>query len=73
MGVVRALISRLKTSFVARFHLALENLALCQQLDVLHRSGKRPKLRQRERIFWVLLSATVSVIAATVTINRNAG
>lgn len=57
MGVVRALISRLKTSFVARFHLALENLALRQQLDVLHRSGKRPKLRQRDRIFWVLLSA----------------
>ena len=57
MGVVRALISRLKTSFVARFHLALENLALRQQLDVLHRSGKLPKLRQRDRIFWVLLSA----------------
>jgi hypothetical protein len=57
MGVVRAVISRLKTSFVARFHLALENLALRQQLDVLERSGRRPKLRRRDRIFWVLLSA----------------
>jgi hypothetical protein len=57
MDVVRAVISRLKTPIVARFHLALENLALRQQLDVLQRSGKRPKLRQRDRIFWVLLSA----------------
>ena len=57
MGVVRALISRLKTSFVARFNLALENLSLRQQLDVLNCSGERPKLRQRDRIFWVLLSA----------------
>jgi hypothetical protein len=57
MGVVRAVISRLKTSMVARFHMALENLALRQQLEVLERSGKRPKLRQRDRVFWVLLSA----------------
>jgi len=57
MGVVRAVISRLKKPIVARFHLALENLALRQQLEVLERSGKRPKLRQRDRIFWVLLSA----------------
>ena len=57
MGVVRAVISRLNTSMVARFHMALENLALRQQLEVLERSGKRPKLRQRDRIFWVLLSA----------------
>ena len=40
MGVVRAVISRLKTAIVARFHLALENLALRQQLDVLQRSGR---------------------------------
>ena len=57
MGIVRAVISRLKKSFVARFHLALENVALHQQLEVLRRSAKRPKLRQRDRIFWVLLWA----------------
>ena len=56
MIAVNAVVSRLKTSIVARFHLALENLALRQQLDVLQRSGKRPKLRQRDRMFWVLLS-----------------
>ena len=52
-----AMISGLKTFVVIRFRLALENLALRQQLAVLERSGKRPKLRQRDRVFWVLLSA----------------
>ena len=46
-----------KTLVVIKFHLALENLALRQQLAVLERSGKRPKLRPRDRMFWVLLSA----------------
>ena len=57
MGAFKALVSRLKSLVVARFHLALENLALRHQLEVLERSGKRPKLRQRDRMFWVLLSA----------------
>ncbi len=34
---------------------AHENLALRQQLAVLQRSVKRPKIRRRDRIFWVLL------------------
>jgi len=33
-----------------------ENLALRQQINVLQRSVKRPKLRKRDRIFWVWLS-----------------
>ena len=57
MGASKALVSRLKSLVVARFHLALENLALRHQVEVLERSGKRPKLRQRDRVFWVLLSA----------------
>ena len=40
----------------SRADLALENLALRQQLAVLQRSVKRPRLCQRDRIFWVLLS-----------------
>ena len=36
--------------------LALENLALRQQLAVMKRSIKRPQLRSRDRLFWVLLS-----------------
>ena len=36
--------------------LVLENLALRQQPAVLQRSVKRPRLRRRDRAFWVLLS-----------------
>ena len=34
---------------------ALENLALRQQLAALTRTGKRPQLRPRDRFFWILL------------------
>jgi hypothetical protein len=37
-------------------HLAIENLALRQQLVVLKRQAKRPAVRTRDRIFWVILS-----------------
>ena len=57
MSAFKAIVSSLKTLVVVRFHLALENLALRQQLSVLKRSGKRPKLRPRDRVFCVLLSA----------------
>ncbi len=36
--------------------LAAENLALRQQLSVLQRQSKRPKLKKCYRIFWVWLS-----------------
>jgi putative transposase len=36
--------------------LAAENLALRQQVAVYKHSGKRPKLRPRDRLFWVWLS-----------------
>jgi hypothetical protein len=35
---------------------AFENLALRQQLAALTRSVKRPELRTRNRLFWILLS-----------------
>ena len=35
---------------------ALENLALRQQLAVLTRTVKRPQLRTRDRLFWILLA-----------------
>ncbi len=35
---------------------ALENLALRQQVAALTRSGKRPPLRTRDRLFWILLA-----------------
>jgi putative transposase len=41
---------------VPRLVLVTENLALRQQLLVLHRSSNRPRLRHRDRLFWVALS-----------------
>ena len=37
-------------------NLHLENLALRQQLAILKQKNKRPKIRFRERVFWVFLS-----------------
>src|SRR5215475_2229281 len=39
-----------------RRDLALENLALRQQLVVLKRSGKRLAIKKKDRVFWVWLS-----------------
>ncbi len=36
--------------------LAMENIALLQQLSIYHHSNKRPKIRLRDRLFWILLS-----------------
>ena len=36
--------------------LAMENLALRQQLSIYHHSNKRPKIRLRDRLFWIFLS-----------------
>src|SRR5262245_39803181 len=35
---------------------ALENLALRQQLAALKRTTKRPRLRARDRLFWILFA-----------------
>jgi hypothetical protein len=37
-------------------NLALENLSLRQQVATMKRSLKRPQLRSRDRLFWILLS-----------------
>jgi hypothetical protein len=39
-----------------RSELALENLALRQQLAVLSRQHRRPKLLRSDRVFWLFLS-----------------
>jgi hypothetical protein len=36
--------------------LVLENLALRQQLAILKRHKKRPQIRTKDRLFWILLS-----------------
>jgi transposase InsO family protein len=55
MGVVRVLAILLGIFLLPRAALAAENLALRQRLGVLQRSVKRPRLRKRDRVFWVWL------------------
>jgi putative transposase len=50
--ILQAPLSGLKS----RQGLVLENLALRHQLIVLQRKGKKPRLKRRDRVFWVLLS-----------------
>lgn len=56
MGILGMLLAFLRGLLCNRTKLAAENLALRQQLNVLHRSVKRVHIRQRDRIFWSLLS-----------------
>src|SRR5262249_53122237 len=45
-----------RSALEVRRNLALENLALRQQLAVLKRTQKRPAIRDKDRVFWVWLS-----------------
>ena len=54
-GMISSLVPALISAFKARRELALENVALRQQLAVLRRSVKRPRLSKVDRGFWVLL------------------
>ena len=56
MGVLRMISAFLRAFLAGRAALGAENLALRQQLLVLHRSVKRPNLRRLDRIFWCWLS-----------------
>ena len=56
MSVLRFVVLLIRAFFCGRAELAVENLALRQQLAILERCSKRPRLRKRERIFWVWLS-----------------
>src|SRR6266404_6569320 len=56
MFVLFALYQLFRGLLVPRLVLVAENLALRQQLLVLHRSSNRPRLRHRDRLFWIALS-----------------
>ena len=51
-----ALLATARSSLRSQRELALENLALRQQLAVLKRKTKRPQLTNADRAFWVALS-----------------
>jgi putative transposase len=54
--LVAVLVWFLRATLVTRGSLALENLALRQQLATYARLQKRPRLKPQERAFWVALS-----------------
>ncbi len=56
MGALQVVTILLRLLLQSRAALAAENLALRQQVAVLQRSLKRPRLHRRDRIFWVWLS-----------------
>ena len=56
MCILRIILLLFRALFRDGSQLALENLALRQQLAVLKRSVKRPRLRSRDRLFWACLS-----------------
>ena len=56
MGLLKACVLLFRAMLIPKVHLAAENLALRQQLALCRQSVKRPKLRPRDRVFWVLLS-----------------
>jgi helix-turn-helix protein len=56
VAVMRLLVASLQALVSSRAALMAENLALRQQLNVMQRSVKRPRLRWRDRVFWVWLS-----------------
>ena len=51
-----AIVFFFRAFILRRTALVAENLALRQQLALLQVSMKRPRLRKRDRIFWVWLS-----------------
>ena len=62
-SIPRMLFRVLFALFQSRLELAAENTTLRQQLAILGRTAKRPKLRQRERVF----TSALPVIGPPVT------
>jgi putative transposase len=56
MGILQSIFLFFRAFIMGRAAAAIENLALRQQVAVFKQSVKRPKLRPRDRVFWVLLS-----------------
>ena len=55
MGWIIQLLALINALLADRSRLALENVALRQQIAVLRRSVKRAKIDDSDRIFWILM------------------
>ena len=66
--MISTLLRTLISTLASHRKLALENLALRQQIAVLQRSVKRPRLKKSDRLFWALLSRIWTDWAETLTI-----
>ena len=69
--LVLAMLGAARSAFRSRSSLIAENLALRQQLAVLH-ARRRPRLRPVDRAFWVVLSRVWSRWADVLAIVRPA-
>ena len=58
MSLLLSVYACLRMVLRERRDLALENLALRQQLAVLKRSQKRLKIKKQDRLFWIWLART---------------
>jgi len=56
MGTIEAIYLFLRAFIIGRAAVAIEKLAPRQQVAVFKESGRRPKLRPHDRVFWMLLS-----------------
>ena len=53
--LVLPVLAYLRAFFLARHNLALEIAALRQQLTLFKRKQPRPRMRNPDRLFWILL------------------
>ncbi len=58
LSIIVALLAGARSLFRSRSDIALEILALRQQLSVLKRKRPRPRLRPLDRLFWTVLRET---------------
>ncbi len=60
MFLLRLIWPAVRALFSKRADLVAENLALRHQLIVLHRKTRRPRLKTKDRVFWLWLARSWS-------------
>src|SRR5215470_6468623 len=55
LEIIRLLLATLVAAVRCRQRLVVENMLLRQQLQVALRSQRRPRLRARDKLFWLLV------------------